>query len=138
MLISGNGHKTWIEYECMTFCYSVALICKIWKENWWPFWSSWSGLSIAAKQRLLAFIVWVLHQKVWEWWFSEIVNKLCGRIVLQNGIILFTKACPYRYKPFLNSKKVILNSRIIEMIIILSNLKSKYSFIQLGLLFFAR
>ena len=138
MLILGNGLKTWIEYKCMTFCYSVALICKIWKENWWPFWSSWSGLSIAAEQRLLAFFVWVLHQKEWECWFSEIVNKLCGGIVLQNGIIHFTKACPHRYNQFLNSKKVILSSRLIKMVIILSNSKSNHSFIQLGLLFFPR
>ena len=65
-------------------------------------------------------------------------KKLCGGIVLQNGIILLTKACPYRYKQFLNSKKVILNSRLIKMVIILSNLKSNHSFIVLGLLFFPR
>ena len=65
-------------------------------------------------------------------------KKLCGGIVLQNGIILLTKACPYRYKQFLNSKKVILNSRLIKMVIISSNLISNYSFIQLVLLFFLR
>ena len=65
-------------------------------------------------------------------------KELCGGIVPQSGIILFTKACPYRYKQFLNSKKVILNSGLIKMVIILSNSKSNHSFIQLGLLFFPR
>ena len=138
MLILGNGHRTWIEYKCMTFCYSVALIFKIWKKNQWPFWSCWSGLSFAAKQRFIALSVWILLQKEWECWFSEIVNKLCGGIVLRNGIILLTKTCPYQHKQFLNSKKVILDSRLIKMVIILSNSKSNHSFIQLGLLFFPR
>ena len=65
-------------------------------------------------------------------------KKMYGGIVLQNGIILFTKAYPYRCKRFLNFKKVILNSRLIKMVIILSNLKSNHSFIVLGLLFFPR
>ena len=49
-------------------------------------------------------------------------KKLCGGIVLKNSIILLTKACPNRYKQFLNSKKGILNSRLIKMIIISLNL----------------
>ena len=65
-------------------------------------------------------------------------KKLCGGIVLKNSIILLTKACPYRYKHFLNFKKVILNSRLMKMVIILSNSKSNHSFTQLGLLFFPR
>ena len=65
-------------------------------------------------------------------------KNLCGGIILQNGIILFTKTCPYRCKRFLNFKKVILNTRLIRMIIILSDLKSNHFFIQLGLLFFPR
>ena len=138
VLISGNGHKTWIEYKWMTFCYSVTLICKIWKENQWPFWSCWSGLSFAAKQRFIALSVWILHQKEWEHWFSEIEKKLCRGTSLQNGIILFIKTCPYRCKRFLNSEKVILNTGLIKMVIFLSDLKSNHSFIQLGLLFFPR
>ena len=138
VLIVGNGNKTWIEYKCMTFCYSVALICKIWKENQWPFWSSWSGLSIAAKQRLIALFVWILYKKKWKCWFSENVKKLCGGTMLQNGLILFSKACPYRSKLFLNSKKVIPNTGLTKIVIIWSNLKETHSFIQLGLLFFPR
>ena len=75
VLIWGNGHKIWIWYNCMTFCYSVTLICKIWKENQWPFWSCWSGLPIAAKQRLIAQFVWILHQKQSKRWFSKIVKN---------------------------------------------------------------
>ena len=106
-LISGNGHKIWIEYKCMIFCYSAALICKILKENQWPFWSCWSGLSIAAKQRLIALFVWILDKKKWKCWFSENVKKLFGGTLLQNGLILFSKACLNWSKLFLNSKKVI-------------------------------
>ena len=62
-------------------------------------------------------------------------KKMYGWIVLQNSIMLFTKAYPYRCKRFLNFKKVILNSRLIKMVIILSNLKSNHSFILLGLIF---
>ena len=65
-------------------------------------------------------------------------KKLCGGIILQNGNILFTKTFPYRCKRFLNSKKVILSTGLIKMVIILSDLKSNHSFIQLGLLFFPR
>ena len=32
-------------------------------------------------------------------------KKMCGGIILQNDIILFTKTCPYKCKWFLNSKK---------------------------------
>ena len=65
-------------------------------------------------------------------------KKLCGGIILQNGIILFTKTYPYRCKRFLKSKKVILNTGLMKMVITLSDLKSNHSFIQLGLLFFPR
>ena len=65
-------------------------------------------------------------------------KKMCGGIILQNGIILFTKTYPYRCKRFLKSKKVILNTGLMKMVIILSDLKSNHSFIQLGLLFFPK
>ena len=65
-------------------------------------------------------------------------KKMCGGIILQNGIILFTKTCRYRCMRFLNSKKVILNTGLIKMVIISSDLKSNHSFIQLGLLFCPR
>ena len=65
-------------------------------------------------------------------------KKLCGGIVPQSGIILFTKTYPCRCKLFLNSKKVILNTGLMKMIIILSDLISNHSLIQLGLLFFPR
>ena len=130
MLISGNGHKTWIEYKCMTFCYSVTLICKIWEENQRPFWSCWSGLSFSAKQRFITLSVWILHQKEYK-----NCKNLCSGIILQNGNILFTKTFPYRCKRFLNSKKVILSTGLIKIVIILSDLKSNHFFIQLGLFF---
>ena len=65
-------------------------------------------------------------------------KNMCGGIILQNGIILFTKTCPYRCKRFLDSKKVILNTKLIKMVKVLSDLKLKHSFIQLGLLFLPR
>ena len=65
-------------------------------------------------------------------------KKLCRGTSLQNDIKLFIKTCPYRCKQFLNSKKVILDTRLTKMVIILSDLKSNHSFIQLGLLFFPR
>ena len=61
-------------------------------------------------------------------------KKICGGIILQNGIILFSKTCPFKCKPFLSSKKVILNTGLMKMVIISSDLKS----IHLGLLFLTK
>ena len=79
MLILGDWQETWIAYKQMMFCYSVSLIYIIQKENRWPFWSCWSGLSIAAKQRLKVLFVWILLQKEKECWFSEI-KKDCVEV----------------------------------------------------------
>ena len=46
-------------------------------------------------------------------------KKMCGGIILQNDIILFTKTCLYKCKWFLNSKKVILNTGLVKMAIFL-------------------
>ena len=50
-------------------------------------------------------------------------KKMCGGITLQNGIILFTKACPYRCKRFLNSQKVILSTRLKKIVVTWSDMK---------------
>ena len=50
-------------------------------------------------------------------------NKSRGSILLQNGLILFSKSCPYKYKRFVNSKKVITNTRLTEIVKFSSNLK---------------